>query len=152
MKYLDVSQYRYNLGNCLFIATYDQVLKQCKCIPDFHQVSYKRCFINNTTVLHHQEGMCGVRADYPSLPTCTASSLYCMNEIFRKIGSYKTIHETGQVCMPACEDQVYNMEVTSSTFPNRATFPKRDEQCLLIMKLRVRSLLINSAFSTLFYR
>ena len=35
--------------------------------------------------------------------------------------------------MPACEDQVYQMGVTSSAFP------EREEQCLLILKLRVRS-------------
>ena len=29
------------------------------------------------------------------------------------------------------------MEVISSAFPNVATFPKRDEQCLLILKLKV---------------
>ena len=83
--------------------------------------------------------MRGVKADYPNLPTCSGTSLFCMNEIFSKIGKYKTINETGQVCMPACEDQVYQMAVTSSAFPNRATFPKREEQCLLILKLRVRS-------------
>ena len=77
--------------------------------------------------------MRGVKADYPNLPTCRGTSLFCMNEIFSKIGKYKTINERGQVCMPACEDQVYQMGVTSSAFP------EREEQCLLILKLRVRS-------------
>ena len=81
--------------------------------------------------------MQGVQTDYKDFPICVGASLYCMNEIFSKIGKYKTINVAGQVCMPACEDQVYNMEVTSSAFPNRATFPKREEQCLLILKLRV---------------
>ena len=75
--------------------------------------------------------------DYPHLPTCQGMSLDCMTEVFSKTGNYKTILGSGKVCMPACEDQVYQMEVTSSAFPNRATFPKREEQCLLIMKLRV---------------
>ena len=38
LPYLNISHYRYNLGNCLFIATYQEVLRQCKCIPGFHQV------------------------------------------------------------------------------------------------------------------
>ena len=75
--------------------------------------------------------------DYPDLPPCQEKSLDCMTKVFSKTGNYKTILGPGKVCMPACEDQVYQMEVTSSAFPNRATFPKLDEQCLLIMKLRV---------------
>ena len=39
--------------------------------------------------------------------------------------------------MPACEDQRHFVEVSSSAFPNRATFPRREEQCLLLLKLKV---------------
>ena len=83
-----------------------------------------------------QEGIME-QAEENKLPTCSGYSLNCMNRVLGKVGAFKTISATGQVCMPACEDQVYHMELTSSAFPNRATFPKRDEQCLLIIKLRV---------------
>ena len=61
-----------------------------------------------------------------------------MNEVIDKIGSYKSVPNASRtsVCMPACEDQTHFVEVTSSSFPNKATFPRRDEQCLLIQKLR----------------
>ena len=66
-------------------------------------------------------------------------SLLCMNQIIDKIGSYKSVPNAGKTsvtCMPACQDQIHFVEVTSSAFPNKATFSHRDEQCLLIQKLR----------------
>lgn len=63
-------------------------------------------------------------------PPCLQADLLCMNNILAAA-------QQAGLCMAACEDQVLNMEVTSSSFPNRETFRKREEQCLLLEKLRV---------------
>ena len=56
---------RYGLSNCLFAATYDQILDQCRCVPFFHTMAYN---------------------DYPHI--CAGPSLRCMNKILRDIGSH----------------------------------------------------------------
>ena len=38
-------------------------------------------------------------------------------------------------CLAACNDQINNVGVTSSQFPNRETFVKREEFCITFMKL-----------------
>ena len=38
-------------------------------------------------------------------------------------------------CLASCDDQVNNVGVTSSMFPNRETFVKREEFCITLMKL-----------------
>ena len=40
-----------------------------------------------------------------------------------------------QECLAACDDQINNVGVTSSMFPNRETFVKREEFCITLMKL-----------------
>ena len=64
------------------------------------------------------------------LPVCEETSLLCMNQVVRWSGE-------ARLCKTACEDQVLNTEFTSSTFPNKANFRKREEQCLVLMKLRM---------------
>ena len=68
---------RYGLSNCLFAATYDQILEQCQCVPFFHTMAYK---------------------DYPRI--CSGQSLKCMNTILRDIGSHTHVkaelEENGQ--------------------------------------------------------
>ena len=38
-------------------------------------------------------------------------------------------------CLAACDDQINQVSVTSSMFPNRETFVKREEFCITLMKL-----------------
>lgn len=118
-KYLPSSLYRYGLSNCLFAATYDQILDQCGCVPFFHTMAYE---------------------DYPRI--CAGPDLLCMNTILRDIGSHthvRTQDEAGQVvwkpCLFACKDQSYTTAVTTSTFPNMHTFLGGPEFCLMVRKL-----------------
>ena len=91
------------------------MLERCGCVPDFNE-------------------------DHTQLDTeATCSddtSLECMTRVLDKIGEFRTIPGLDSVCMPACDDQIHSVEITSSVFPNRATFPRRQEQCLLILKLQ----------------
>ena len=109
LRYLE--GYRYSLANCLYSSAVASIREQCDCVP--HRLS-------NTSA--------------GRLPLCEETSLLCMNNILRTATASS---QGGGVCMPACEDQDLNMEVTSSTFPNKATFRKREEQCLLLLKLRM---------------
>ena len=104
--------YRYSLANCLYSRAVSAVIESCSCVPHLN-LSQDR--------LHN-------------LPVCQETSLLCMNTILRAASS--SGQEDG-LCMAACEDQVLDMEVTSSTFPNKANFRKREEQCLLLSKLRL---------------
>ena len=45
-----------------------------------------------------------------------------------------TDHGEGK-CLAACDDQINHVSVTSSMFPNRETFVKREEFCITLMKL-----------------
>ncbi len=76
---------RYGLSNCLFASTYDQILEQCACVPFFHTLAYM---------------------DYPVV--CSGSSLLCMNNILRDIGSHthaKDINGVKKHCYSPCTDQ-----------------------------------------------
>ena len=79
---------RYGLSNCLFAATYDKILEECRCVPYFHTMAYDH---------------------YPVI--CSGQELTCMNAILRDIGSHThvTVEEDGRnvtkPCLFACEDQ-----------------------------------------------
>ena len=79
---------RYGLSNCLFAATYDKILEECRCVPYFHTMAYE---------------------NYPVI--CSGQELTCMNAILRDIGSHThvTVEEDGRnvtkPCLFACEDQ-----------------------------------------------
>ena len=65
-----VWSFRYSLTNCLFAATYDQILEKCQCVPFFHTMAYE---------------------DYPTI--CAGPALKCMNVILRDIGSHTNVKE-----------------------------------------------------------
>lgn len=75
-----------------------------------------------------------------------------MNDILKAIGKYNTVGPEKKPCLAACEDQVCvcfsqkkyafnifpqvnSVSVSSSNFPNRETFIKRDDFCILVNKL-----------------
>ncbi len=68
---MDCVRYRYSLSNCLFAATYDQILEQCDCVPFFHTMAFE---------------------DYPRI--CSGPSLLCMNKVLRDIGSHTHVKVT----------------------------------------------------------
>ena len=40
-----------------------------------------------------------------------------------------------KVCLTNCEDQINELFVTTSNYPNKKTFKEREEFCLLVKKL-----------------
>ena len=45
------------------------------------------------------------------------------------------IENKTKVCLDNCEDQVNDLFVTTSNYPNKKTFKEREEYCLLVKKL-----------------
>ena len=90
-KYLPKSLYRYDISNCLFEATYEKILEECKCTPYFHWAG---------------------RREYKNF--CRGPSLLCMNQILLRLGEFNEVvdendknkHSTKKQCLAACENQV----------------------------------------------
>ena len=49
--------------------------------------------------------------------------------------SFFQVGDAQSVCLSACDDQINSVSVTSSDFPNRETFVRREEFCLTLTKL-----------------
>ena len=45
------------------------------------------------------------------------------------------IENKTKVCLTNCEDQINELFVTTSNYPNKKTFKEREEFCLLVKKL-----------------
>ena len=77
---------RYGLSNCLFAATYDEILRKCACVPFFHTLAWD---------------------DFPKI--CAGTALKCMNEILNNIGNHTSVEDINGVkklCYSPCIDQV----------------------------------------------
>lgn len=66
--------FRFSLSNCLFAASYDEILKNCQCVPFFHTLGF---------------------SDYPKI--CAGKSLLCMNSILTNIGSHTQVEDINGV-------------------------------------------------------
>ena len=97
---------RYDIGNCLFEAAYDEVLDRCRCTPYYHWG-----VVDLPSILQHR-------------PFCKGPSLLCMNEVFGQLGEYNQIKQDGDnrsrvPCLAACEDQINQISISQSALPNK---------------------------------
>ena len=110
---------RYEMSNCLFEATFEQILESCQCAPGFHTMG-------GDEALRKYE-------------ICQGKSLNCMNNILNRMGEFDEVHVEGgarrQRCRAACEDQINSMFITTSNYPNRETFQHQEEFCLITNRL-----------------
>ena len=77
---------RYGLSNCLFAATYDEIIAKCQCVPFFHTMAYE---------------------DVGRI--CSGKALLCMNRILGDIGSHTLVSDEFGIkkqCYSPCTDQV----------------------------------------------
>jgi len=121
LKHLPYGMYRYDIGNCLFEAAYDEVLDRCNCTPYFHWG-----VVDLPTILAER-------------PFCKGPSLLCMNQVFGQLGEINRIKQDNQTdvqCLAACEDQINQIYISQSKLPNRATLVQRPEFCLVINRLK----------------
>ena len=107
------------MSNCLFEATYEQILEKCECAPGFHTLG----------------GDVAMR----KFEICQGKSLNCMNSILNRMGEFDEVHVDGglrrQRCRAACEDQINSMFITTSKYPNRETFQHQEEFCIITNRL-----------------
>ena len=81
----------------------------------------------------------GGQAAFQEYDVCNGTKLTCMNNILNRMGEYNEVHDTVEnktkVCLTNCEDQINDLFVTTSSYPNKKTFKEREEFCLLLRKL-----------------
>ena len=81
----------------------------------------------------------GGAAAFDKYDVCNGTKLACMNNILNRMGEYNEVHDTienkTKVCLTNCEDQINDLFVTTSSYPNKKTFKEREEFCLLLRKL-----------------
>ena len=84
----------------------------------------------------HNEG--GAEA-YEQYPVCQGKQLTCSNNILNRMGEFNHVQDIisnkTKVCLTNCEDQINELFVTTSNYPNKKTFKEREEFCLLVKKL-----------------
>ena len=55
------------------------------------------------------------------------------------MGEFNEVHDIisnqTKICLTNCEDQINDLFVTTSNYPNKKTFKERQEFCLLIKKI-----------------
>ena len=70
-----------------------------------------------------------------SCPKEHLSVFYCSKQLLGSNFCFQVGPDQHE-CLSACHDQVNSVSVTSSDFPNRETFVRREEFCLTLNKLR----------------
>ena len=90
----------------------------------------------NISFRFHNEG--GASA-YDQFPVCRGKQLTCSNNILNRMGEFNHVQDIisnkTKVCLTNCEDQINDLFVTTSNYPNKKTFKEREEFCLLVKKL-----------------
>ena len=78
---------------------------------------------------------------YKKYKVCQGAQLTCSNDILNRMGEFNEVHDIVEnktkICLTNCEDQINDLFVTTSTYPNKKTFVEREEYCLLVKKLVV---------------
>ena len=121
--------FRYSMQNCLYESVLEAIIKIFDCKPSF--VNFN---LGNLT-----------------LKTCRNNELFGAREVMDNIGydnfTYDGIRydlslartndsiEGPKKCYQRCEMQEQNLMSTSSSYPNKLTFPYRDDFCLILKKV-----------------
>ena len=104
---------RYEMTNCLFQATSDQIRERCKCNLAPYEIK-------------------------PNI--CVGQGLACLKQVNKEVGKWNevldTLTNTKKTCIAACETTSFSdIIVSASTFPNPATFLYTKESCIIAKKL-----------------
>lgn len=130
-KYMNYAEgFRYSMANCLYEAVLEAILEDCKCLPNFANFKIE----NDTNII-----------------VCLGEKLTCARKWLENIGNDNyngrdltraSTNETDddglpimKKCRQRCENQDNNLRSTSSSYPNRQTFPYREDFCLVMKKI-----------------
>lgn len=121
--------FRYSMQNCLYESVLEAIIEIFECKPSF--VNFN---LGNLT-----------------LKTCRNNELFGAREVMDNIGydnfTYNgkrydlslartnDSNEDPKKCFQRCEMQEQNLMSTSSSYPNKLTFPYRDDFCLILTKV-----------------
>ena len=124
--------FRYSMQNCLYESVLNAIIEIYNCKPSF--------------VNFDLAGM--------TLKTCRNNELYGAREIMDNIGNdnftyegkrydltkarTNDTNEEPKKCYQRCEMQEQNLMSTSSSYPNKLTFPYRDDFCLILKKVTTK--------------
>jgi hypothetical protein len=113
--------YRYSIRNCLYESVLEKIMSSCKCLPSYPEIFF-----------------------YQPLPFCRGENLTCAISWLNLMGdgehdpdlsfSSSSKHERLK-CLQRCQLQTETMLTTTSTYPNKQTFPLRQDFCFLLQKL-----------------
>ena len=104
---------RYEMTNCLFQASSDQIRERCKCNLAPYEIK-------------------------PNI--CVGEGLACLKKVNDEVGKWNevldTLSNTKKTCIAACETTSFsNIIVSTATYPNRNTFIYTKESCIIARKL-----------------
>ena len=80
--------YRYEMSNCLFEAAFEQILKDCKCAPGFHNEGGADAMEVSEAVSWQVVTLSDVTQHFQTYEVCTGAQLACSNEILNRMGQY----------------------------------------------------------------
>ena len=133
-KYMSFDEgFRYSMQNCLYESVLEIIIEVCGCIPSFANFRLK--------------GLDGVAV-------CRGADLNCARSWMNDFGNPNATRPDGKsydltkahtndstdpnatmICRQRCESQEQMLMSTSSSYPNRQTFPYRDDFCLIMKKV-----------------
>ena len=104
---------RYEMTNCLFQATADQIRQRCKCDPAYWLIA-------------------------PNM--CVGPDVACLKEVNSELGKYNevvdTLTNTTKKCIAACEATSFSdTMISTSSYPSGGSFMFTKESCILAKKL-----------------
>ena len=76
------------MSNCLFEAAFEQILKDCKCAPGFHNEGGADAMEVSEAVSWQVVTLSDVTQHFQTYEVCTGAQLACSNEILNRMGQY----------------------------------------------------------------
>ena len=95
-----------------------------------------------------------IKQDLKEYRSCAGAALTCSKNILNKMSDFKTVSDyliqrlnkfilikvfdpfqlRNKTCLQGCEDQLYQVQTTTSTYPAEPIFEQLKDYCLLILK------------------
>merc|ERR1719357_1534051 len=107
----------------MFESAFEEILAKCGCFPSFHSPYFNDHKIFNYTLL---QKMPFIKQNISLFKGCMGSSLLCSSQILKRISDYQSVFDPFQLrhkrCMESCNDQIHQVQTTTSNFPAKPVF------------------------------
>ena len=140
-KYMNWADgFRYSMQNCLYESVLEHIIDHCKCVPAF--ANFKLNIDPMPTVCRGKDLTCAKEwMDNFGNPNTTIGGV---SYDLTKADTNETLDfgffrlPINKTCKQRCESQEQTLMSTSSSYPNRQTFPYREDFCLIMKKVARR--------------